>query len=243
MSDPSLTNFPGKSFLMRIIAQAAIRKNWQKKVSIINKARGLHYRNNFKTTLDAHRTSNVFFKENEIVDMIIHKPQNSQTQPSSIIFPAPSWAQSNTVDDAMRDDIENYMPGDILVKTDRASMANSLELRSPFLDVPFAEFAISLPHQLKITKDEDKAILRRAYESLWPETIRTRSKQGFGAPVEIWMNKPEMRELINTYLNDPKKKIFNYISFEKTRRYVAEKKYKLWILLNLSIWMETHEFN
>jgi hypothetical protein len=52
------------------------------------------------------------------------------------------------------------------------------------------------------------------------------------------MNKPEVSELINEYMNDPKKKIFNFISFEKTRVHVREKKYKLWILLNLSVWLE-----
>ncbi len=233
MTDPMLSNFPGKSLLMRLMAQIALRTQWQKKVDVINTARGLHYRSNFKNAIDAHRTSNMFFKPSELAALGL-SPE--------IQFPTPSWNPSNTVDDAMRDDLENYMPGDILVKTDRASMASSLELRSPFLDIPFAEFAISLPHNLKITDSEDKMILRRAYEHDWPEAIRNRSKQGFGAPIHIWLEKPEVKKLINEYLNDPKKKIFRYISFPKSRKYIAEKKYKLWILLTLSLWMERHEF-
>ncbi len=233
MTDPSVSNFPGKSYLMRMLAQVALRRNWQKKVEVVNAARGLYYRDHFKNAVDAHRTSNVFFKQEELNQLGIRGALN---------FTAPSWETSNSVDDALRDDLENYMPGDILVKTDRASMANSLELRSPFLDVPFAEFAISLPSRLKINASEEKVILRRAYENDWPEAIRTRNKQGFGAPIHIWMNKPEVAQLINEYLNDPKKKIFQFISFKKSRRHVTEKKYKLWILLTLSIWLERHSF-
>jgi len=240
MSDPKIKNFPGKAHLMRLIARVAIRNNWQKKVALINQARGLYYRDNFEKAVDAHRMSNVFFKESELRELGLLTKNNPQ---SILVFPPPSWEPSNTVDDALRDDLENYMPGDILVKTDRASMANSLELRAPFLDVPFAEFAISLPHRLKITDTEDKMILRRAFEQEWPEAIRTRSKQGFGAPIHIWLNGPEMDEVLNKYLNDPKKKIFSFISFEKSRAYVAKKDYKTWILLTLSIWMETHDFD
>lgn len=233
MTDPLVTNFTGKTLLLRLIAQIALRRNWRRKTEVINRARGLYYRNNFMTAIDAHRQSNVFFKPNEISELGII---------GSVVLPKPSWEPTNTVDDAMRDDIENYMPGDILVKTDRASMANSLELRAPFLDVSFAEFALSLPHRLKITNDEDKLILRRAYAAAWPEQIRTRSKQGFGAPVDIWMSKPAVAALIEGYLNDPTKKIFNYLSYTQTRKYVREKNYKLWILLTLSIWMEKHKF-
>ena len=57
--------------------------------------------------------------------------------------------------DILKNDISDYLPGDILVKTDRASMANGLELRTPFLDVDFASFCMSLPYNLKInTKKE-----------------------------------------------------------------------------------------
>ncbi len=240
MTDPNIKNFLGKTTFMQFMAQAALRRNWQEKVKVINVARGLQYRKKFSRAIDAHRTSNVFFKPEELAALSLPKWNNAFM--NGIMSPEPSWNLSNSVDDAMREDLENYMPGDILVKTDRASMASSLELRSPFLDIPFAEFAISLPHRLKITRDEDKVILRRAYEQDWPESIRNRNKQGFGAPIEIWLEKPEVRELVDAYLNDPKKKIFNYISFEKSRGYVAEKKYKLWILLTLSIWMEKHFF-
>ena len=154
----------------------------------------------------------------------------------------PSWQSTNTIDDAMKEDLEDYMPGDILTKIDRASMANSLELRAPFLDISFAEFAISLPSRLKINAEEDKIILRRAFENVWPETIRKRTKLGFGAPVQIWLKKPAMIALVNEYLNDPSKKIFKHLSFSGSRKFITDKSYKIWILLVLSIWMEKHNF-
>ena len=87
--------------------------------------------------------------------------------------------QPKSLDDALRLDLKYYLPGDILVKTDRASMANSLEIRSPFLDVDLASFCISLPHTLKINKTEDKVLLRKAYVRHWPKSIKSRRKMGF----------------------------------------------------------------
>lgn len=233
MGDKEILSFPGKVLFMKIVSQIALRTNHKNKAQLISKTRGLYYRSRYKDVFEAHRASNVFFKESEIKKLGLTGTVYKMT---------PSWKLSGTVDDAMKSDIEDYMPGDILTKIDRASMANSLELRAPFLDVPFAEFAISLPHRLKIDPSEEKIILRRAFEELWPEPIRKRTKLGFGAPVHIWLKKPKVKELINEYLNDPHKKIFNYISFEQSRKYILSTDYKVWILLNLSIWMEKHSF-
>jgi asparagine synthase (glutamine-hydrolysing) len=153
-------------------------------------------------------------------------------------IPAPSPLA--TPDDAMRSDLADYMPGDILVKTDRASMAHALELRAPFLDWQFAEFAASLPWRLKLSCESDKIILRRAFAELWPEPIRTRTKQGFGAPVKQWLALPKVAALTHEYLEDPGKKIFTQLSFEQSRPYVAANNYKTWILLVLSLWMESN---
>ena len=101
--------------------------------------------------------------------------------------------QRGGVDSALRMDLLDYMPGDILVKTDRASMAHGLELRAPFLDVEFASFCISLPSRLKITDQESKSILRRSYSQAWTESVRARSKCGFGAPVVKWLERKGSR--------------------------------------------------
>jgi asparagine synthase (glutamine-hydrolysing) len=154
----------------------------------------------------------------------------------------PQQVQSNTVDDALRSDLTDYMPGDILVKIDRASMAHGLELRAPFLDVELASFCISLPFRLKMTSLHDKAILRQACEQLWPESVRNRPKQGFGAPVWQWLKRSDMQQMKREFLGDPTKKLYTLLDMKNSRKYLQEDSYKTWILLVLSVWLETREF-
>lgn len=203
--------------------------------SVRHKATGLWYRRKYGSISRAHAAQNLYFTDKELSLLgLAKKSEISQVEPS--------WQTSGTVDDALRMDLEDYMPGDILVKTDRASMSNGLELRSPFLDVDFASFCISLPSHLKINSENTKLILRKAYSGEWPESIRTRGKQGFGAPVSSWLKRDSVRCLKEEYLNDSSKKIFELISFRDSRSFVNKDDYKTWILLVLALWMEKHEF-
>ncbi len=96
-------------------------------------------------------------------------------------------------------DYETYLPGDILVKVDRMSMANSLELRAPLLDYRVAEFAAGLPREWKWTRGGGKLILKRAAASVLPPSVLTRRKQGFVAPIGSWLRgelQPFVREVI-----------------------------------------------
>jgi asparagine synthase (glutamine-hydrolysing) len=151
-----------------------------------------------------------------------------------------SFAFENTVSDAMRMDIENYMPGDILVKTDRAAMANGLELRAPFLDKDLAEFCISLPHRLKLNYKEEKLVAKRAFRDMLPPVIAKRSKQGFGAPVTAWLQSPPLKELKSEYLQNRNRKIFQVIDFGTVKEMLKKDGYDTWILLTLALWMEKH---
>jgi asparagine synthase (glutamine-hydrolysing) len=83
-------------------------------------------------------------------------------------------------------DYETYLPGDILVKVDRMSMANSLEKRSPLLEFRLAEFAASLPRGYKWSPWAGKRILKRAAASVLPASILRRPKQGFASPLGSW---------------------------------------------------------
>ena len=96
-------------------------------------------------------------------------------------------------------DYETYLPGDILVKVDRMSMANSLELRAPLLDYRLAEFAAGLPQEWKWTPRGGKRILKRAAKSVLPSSVLTRRKQGFVLPMASWLRNellPFAREAI-----------------------------------------------
>jgi asparagine synthase (glutamine-hydrolysing) len=80
-------------------------------------------------------------------------------------------------------DLHTWLPGDILVKADRASMANSLEMRAPLLDHEFVEWAGQLPPSLKLRGREGKHLLKRAMEQYLPHQILYRRKQGFAEPL------------------------------------------------------------
>jgi asparagine synthase (glutamine-hydrolysing) len=87
-------------------------------------------------------------------------------------------------------DIKTYLPGDILTKVDRASMANSLEVRAPLLDHGFVEWSATIPSDLKLHDGEGKYILKRAFEDRLPRDILYRPKQGFGIPLAAWFRGP-----------------------------------------------------
>lgn len=99
------------------------------------------------------------------------------------------FGQSDAMDwtDATLDaDVNLYLADDLLVKMDRATMAHSLETRSPLLDHVLMEFVASLPPTMKLQGGQKKRILREAMRGVLPEAILTRPKMGFGAPVSSW---------------------------------------------------------
>ncbi len=97
-------------------------------------------------------------------------------------------------------DIKTYLPGDILTKVDRASMANSLEIRAPFLDHQFADWTAGLSSKLKLRGREGKYILKRALESRLPHDVLYRPKQGFAVPLSEWFRGP-LKNTVRTALS------------------------------------------
>jgi asparagine synthase (glutamine-hydrolysing) len=99
-------------------------------------------------------------------------------------------------------DANVYLPGDILVKVDRTSMANSLEVRAPFLDHEFMSWAFALPMHLKLDGRQGKALLKRAMEPLLPRDLLYRPKQGFSVPMSQWLRGP-LRQLVADLAQSP----------------------------------------
>ena len=187
----------------------------------------------YKTLLATHTQRYIYFDDKEIEMLGLTKV----AKPKFSFFP------NNTPDDAMLADIEDYMPGDILVKTDRAAMASSVELRAPFLDVDFAEYCISLPYTLKVSSTSDKIILREAMGQLWTENIRKRKKHGFGAPVNHWLQIPAVAKLKNEFLLDKNNPMYKVLEYEACAPYFNKNNYHTWILLTLAIWARKHSYS
>lgn len=103
--------------------------------------------------------------------------------------------------DVMLTDIRSYLPGDILFKTDRASMANSLEMRAPFLSAPLVEYALKrLGSQTKLHRGQGKAILKAVAKDLLPPGYDLARKKGFSVPMANWMRSGGVRHLVHETL-------------------------------------------
>jgi asparagine synthase (glutamine-hydrolysing) len=87
-------------------------------------------------------------------------------------------------------DLKTYLVGDILTKVDRASMAHSLEVRVPFLDHEFVEWAATIPSTLKLRRGEGKYLLKKSLEPVLPESVLYRRKMGFAVPLDRWFRGP-----------------------------------------------------
>lgn len=154
---------------------------------------------------------------------------------------ATDWSRyrSGGLADLLRFDAEGYLPGDILVKTDRASMAHSLELRSPFLDVDVAEWCLSLPDHLKVDASTEKLVLRDAFADRWAPAVRDRTKQGFGAPMADWLARPAVRSLQADALA-PGSAVYDLIDPKGTSEIVTSgSEQQRWSLLCLALWADT----
>jgi asparagine synthase (glutamine-hydrolysing) len=147
-----------------------------------------------------------------------------------------SGYRCGTVDDISRFDLDHYLPGDILVKTDRASMFCGLEVRSPFLDVAVAEGCLGLPPFHKVDRRDEKLLLRRAFGAEWPGVVRDRRKQGFGAPMARWLALPDIHDLKMAHLGDRRSALFDLVDYDAVQPFVADNDQRTWSLLMLSLW-------
>lgn len=139
-------------------------------------------------------------------------------------------------------DVATYLPNDLLVKIDIATMANSLEARSPLLDHKVMEFAATLPTQAKLRGRTLKYLLKKLGQRYLPADLLTRRKTGFGVPVGSWM-RHELRPLIQDMLLSSNARINTYLRPEAVAQLVHEHlvcrndhSQQLWSILWLELW-------
>jgi asparagine synthase (glutamine-hydrolysing) len=159
----------------------------------------------------------------------------------------PWFAKANgtgIVDAALLTDTMTYLPNDLLVKMDIASMTVSLEARSPFLDHHLMEFAASLPEKLKVRRLTTKYLLKRVLRKLVPSENLTRGKMGFGVPIGHWF-RGAMQPFLRETLLSEKALARGMFRPEMVRQLIdshvsvkADHSHRLWSLLMLELWFE-----
>lgn len=129
-------------------------------------------------------------------------------------FSAPS---KQTMQQVLYSDMKMVLAGDMLTKVDRMSMANSLEVRVPFLDYRVVDFAFKLPDQFKITPKNRKVILKETFKQELPHEIFYRSKKGFEVPLLKWFKSDLKSFIVDDLLSEKmieEQQIFNYSSIQ-----------------------------
>ena len=143
-------------------------------------------------------------------------------------------------DDLRTVDVESYLPGDLLPKSDLASMAVSLELRSPFLDHHVVELGLSLPRELAF----GKTALKQAFGGELPPTAVTRRKTGFGVPLDRWFRHELRATAAELLLGGPDRGLFRRSEVERLLREHeqrhADHGHRLWCLCMLELWQRTY---
>ena len=145
-------------------------------------------------------------------------------------------------------DLLTYLPCDLLVKVDMASMAHSLECRSPFLDHRVVELAMALPihRKLRLRGGRSKVVLKQAFAELLPPAIRHRPKMGFAVPLDRWF-RGELKSELRAVLLDPVALGRGLFQPEAVTTLVNEHvdgrrdhAQQLWTLLMLELWFRNH---
>jgi asparagine synthase (glutamine-hydrolysing) len=169
-----------------------------------------------------------------------------QLAASALDLLAPYFAPAgNLVAGANRADFHTYLPDDLLVKVDVASMAHGLETRSPLLDHVLLEWAARLPPEIRMAGGRTKALFKAAMAPYLPREILRRRKMGFGCPIDQWLRR-ELKELAYDTLLSPTAQGRGLMQPDYVRRlldehctYRADHHTRLWALLMLELWFRS----
>jgi len=176
-----LTSFPfPKQALARLLDKLPKKSG---NVTMSYKIKSFLQWNNSDSML-AHQNWRRIFSDLEIYRLTGIKPLLSENYKISMFFESDNL---NLLEKCLIHDVSTWLPNDILIKTDRVAMANSLELRAPYLSRKLVEYAASLPIEFKYHKFEGKKILKNVYSAEIGKIGKYPRKKGFGSPVSQWI--------------------------------------------------------
>lgn len=202
-----------------------------------------------------HKLANVVAGDSDRAmyrDLMSHWPEVEQVvlaarEPATVLTDPARWAGvRGHVPWMMYVDLISYLPDDIMVKVDRASMGVSLESRAPYLDHTIVQFAWSLPLSMRARNGQSKRILRQLLDRYVPRRLLERPKMGFGVPLESWLRGP-LKDWGSTLLDPARLKREGYFQADEIIKKWAEHQsgarnwhYLLWDILMFQAWLETN---
>ncbi|MBT5540854.1 MAG: asparagine synthetase B, partial [Alphaproteobacteria bacterium] len=199
-----------------------------------------------------HRLSHIYSQDTESFyhNLVSHWDQPQKVavgadNPLDMMENTPIPASvSNTVERMQYLDTMTYLPGDILTKVDRASMAKSLEVRVPILDHRLVELSWRLPQKFKIREGQSKWILRQILDQHVPRKLFDRPKVGFSVPVQAWLRGP-LKEWAHELLSKDSIDRYGLMKWQpinqKWQEHLSGKhdwQYQLWSALMLQSWCQ-----
>lgn len=242
-----IRNRPGLAPLLKMAASVLPSKFSSRENSIKNKIRQLHRFAEGATLSNKERYLRwCSFTTTNYRNELLLKPfdndlKNRNQQLSTYV------KHQTSMNDVLLSDMKLVLTGDMLRKVDSMSMANSLEVRSPFLDYRVVDFAFSLTDKYKIDNKAQKKIVKDAFRMLLPEEIYHRGKRGFEVPLIKWFQ-TELRGKIDFLLGEEiiqSQGLFNLNSIKQLRHDVmnnpsGESQAKMWALIVFQNWWLTH---
>jgi len=188
---------------------------------------------------DLYRTTICLWSKDELYRMMGNRLPESQYE--AAFRETEGWPLLSRL---MRVDQRTYLPDAMLTKVDRASMANSLEIRVPLLDHRVVQYTSKLPDSLKYRNGTGKYLLKRLLARYLPNELFERPKMGFGVPIDRWF-RGELKHLLLDYLSTERLKkegLFDHTLIErKINEHLsghANHQYRLWSLLMWEMWRE-----
>ena len=160
-----------------------------------------------------------------------------------------SITHGNDLNQILRTDIKLVLANDMLVKTDLMSMANSLEVRPPFLDHRIVDLSLRIPEKLKIKNGSKKNILKESFSAYLPQELMHRPKKGFEVPLHSWFNSDLKSKINSDWLsekNNSVKEIFNYDYLKQIKNNVfsenpGDSSATVWAMIVLQEWMKNNK--